>query len=196
MRGGSHAGDLLQQRHVLRMAAELVVADQEAEGIAAEGAVLLFVHLLEQHALVELQRLVEVLEHFGLGGAEQAQLEPRRRLGVHDHEVQSAPRRLELLKVGMMEDLVELLAEQLVDARDLGLDHGQRVAADGHALIEDLMDEFADQVFGAGLLALVARHLALVHDLVEQRAVACGGAGACSSFRCGFFSHWRLLPLP
>ena len=69
--GGGDAGELLQQGDVLRMAAELVVAHQQAVGVAAEGAVLLLVDLLEQRALVELGGLLEVLEQLLLGDVEQ-----------------------------------------------------------------------------------------------------------------------------
>ena len=48
VRGRGDVRELLEQGHVLRMAAELVVADEQAEGVAAEGAVLLLVDLLEQ----------------------------------------------------------------------------------------------------------------------------------------------------
>ena len=58
--------DLLEQADVLRVAAELVVADQHAVGLAAEGAVLLLVDLLEQGALVELDGLLQVLEQLVL----------------------------------------------------------------------------------------------------------------------------------
>ena len=54
--------DLLEQRHVLRVVAELVVADERAEGRAAEHAVLFLVDLLEERRLVELGRALEVLE--------------------------------------------------------------------------------------------------------------------------------------
>ena len=47
---------------VLRVVAELVVADQQPERGAAEHAVLFLVDLLEQRALVELGGLLEVLE--------------------------------------------------------------------------------------------------------------------------------------
>jgi len=62
----------------------------------------------------------------------------------------------------------ELLAEQFVDSCDLGLDHGQRVAADRHSFVEDLMHELADEIFCARLLAVVARHLAFGDDRIEQ----------------------------
>ena len=55
MRRGGDVRDAFQQRHVFGMLAEFVIADQRAEGSAAEDAVLFFVDLLEQRALVELR---------------------------------------------------------------------------------------------------------------------------------------------
>ncbi len=45
MGGGGDLGHVGQQLHVLRVVVELVVADQDAEGLAAELAVLLLVDL-------------------------------------------------------------------------------------------------------------------------------------------------------
>ena len=49
------------------MVGELVVADQGAVGLAAGRAELVLVELLEDLALVELDRLVDVLEELPLG---------------------------------------------------------------------------------------------------------------------------------
>ena len=79
VRGGGHVRHLLEQRDVLRMVAELVVADQQAERRAAEGAVLFLVDLLEQRALVELGRALQVLEQVLLRDVEDLDLELRAR---------------------------------------------------------------------------------------------------------------------
>ena len=60
MRGRRHVGDLLQQFDVFGVLAEFVIADQRAEGRAAEDAVLFFVDLLEQGALVEFGGALQV----------------------------------------------------------------------------------------------------------------------------------------
>ena len=60
MRRRRNLRDLLQQFDVLRMLAEIVVADQRAERSAAEDAELFFVDLLEERALVELGRALQV----------------------------------------------------------------------------------------------------------------------------------------
>ncbi len=64
MRRGGHVRYLLQQFHIFGMLAELVVADQRAERGTAENAVLFFVHLLEQRALVEFRRALQVVQEF------------------------------------------------------------------------------------------------------------------------------------
>ena len=61
MRRRGDLRNLLQQLDIFRMLAELVVADQRAEGSAAEDAELFFVDLLEQRALIELRRALQVL---------------------------------------------------------------------------------------------------------------------------------------
>ena len=61
VRRGGDVRDLLQQLDIFRVLAEFVVADQRAEGRAAEDAVLFFVDLLEQSALIELRRALQVL---------------------------------------------------------------------------------------------------------------------------------------
>jgi hypothetical protein len=55
VRAGGDLRHLLEQLHVLARLVEVVVADERAEGRAAEDAVLLLVDLLEQRALVELR---------------------------------------------------------------------------------------------------------------------------------------------
>ena len=80
---------LAQQVDVLGMVGELVVADQRAVRLAAGHAELVFVDLLEDLALVELDRLVQVLDQLPLGDVEHLDLEHGAGLGVHD-QVMSA----------------------------------------------------------------------------------------------------------
>jgi hypothetical protein len=82
---------LLEKAHVLRVPAELKIADQQAERCAAEGAVLFLVDLLEELALVKLDRLIEVLLQLGPGGIEHADLERGPGLGVGDEIGEAAP---------------------------------------------------------------------------------------------------------
>jgi hypothetical protein len=61
MRRGRHRGDFLEQTQVRRLAAEIIIADQDAEGVATERAVLLFVNLFEQRAGVDVDSLFQVV---------------------------------------------------------------------------------------------------------------------------------------
>ena len=71
--------DLLEQLDVLAALVEVVVADQRAERSAAEHAVLFLVHLLEQRALVELGRPLQVAQQVLLRDVEDLDLQHRRR---------------------------------------------------------------------------------------------------------------------
>ena len=180
---GGDVGELLQQGDILRVAAKVIVTQQQAEGMAAEGAVFLFVDFLEQCALVEFDGLLQVVLQLLLADVEQAQLQSRAGLGVLHQVVQAAPGRLELLQFGMVENFVELRADQLVDTADAVVDHRHGVLADGHAFVEDLGGELREHVAGVFLLAVVMGHAALGDDAVEQ--VECLGAAFGALRRSG-----------
>jgi hypothetical protein len=111
---------------------EVVVADQAAEGLAAELAVLLLVDLLEQRrlvpgrALVALERLAQLL----LGDVHHADLQHLVGLGVVDQVVQAAPGAFQLLEVLVVQDHVDLLRQLAVDRGDHRLDAAHHVVAD------------------------------------------------------------------
>ncbi len=73
------------------MTAEREIADQYAERVAAEGAVLFFVDLLEQRALVKLDGFFQVGLQLFLRHIEQAQFQAGAGLGVLDQRMQAAP---------------------------------------------------------------------------------------------------------
>ena len=119
VRRGGDLRHLAEQLDVGRRLVEVVVADQAAERLAAELAVLRLVDLLEERALiprralVALQRLAEIL----LADVHEADLQHLVGLGVVDEIVQAAPRAFELLEVLVVQDQVDLLGELLVDLR-------------------------------------------------------------------------------
>ena len=121
----------------------------------------------------------------------------RARLRVHHQIVQAAPGGFQRLEVRAVHDLIQLQAEEFVELRDARLDRRHRVAADHHAFIQHLADECLNQILGVGSLRRVARHLPVLHDLVEQRGGGRGGGGSRGG-RFGlllFFRHLRkLLP--
>jgi hypothetical protein len=56
--------EIFQQLDVLGVLAELVIAHQRAERRAAEDAVLFFVDFLEERALVEFRRPLQIAQQF------------------------------------------------------------------------------------------------------------------------------------
>ena len=111
---------LAEQLDVGRAVVEVVVADQAAERLAAELAVLLFVDLLEERALVPGRALVtssSVLPSSFLRDVHDADLQHLVGLGVVDQVVQAAPRAFQLLEVVVVQDQVDLLGQLLVDLR-------------------------------------------------------------------------------
>jgi len=60
-------------------------------------------------------------------------------LGVVHHVVQAAPRTLELLVVGVVDDLVDLVGQLGVDRGDHGLDRLGHVLADDGAVGQRLL---------------------------------------------------------
>jgi hypothetical protein len=132
MRRGADLAHLAEELDVGRALVEVVVADQAAEGLAAELAVFLFVDLLEERALVP-GRALEALERLaqvGLRDVHHADLQHLVGFGVVDEVVQAAPGALELLEVGVVQDRVDLLRQLAVELGDHGLDRQQHVAAD------------------------------------------------------------------
>ncbi len=120
---GGHLRHLAEQLHVRRAVVEIVVTHQAAERLAAELAVFLFVHLLEDGALVPAHALeaAHVPVQLLLGDVHHADLEQLVHLGVVDQVVQAAPCALELLEIAVVDDQVDLLGELAVDLGDDGL---------------------------------------------------------------------------
>ena len=168
VRGGGDAGEFLQRPDVLRLAAEFEVADQHAVRIAAEGAVFLFVNLLEQGALVELGRLLHIRGDFLERGVQDPELQARAGLRIGHQIMQAFPRSLQLLELGIVENFVDLLADQLIDLGDPRLDGGRRVPAHGHSVVDNLVRERLDQFLGVGNLGDFPRHFGRRDHLVHQ----------------------------
>ncbi|MNK89250.1 hypothetical protein D3C87_1092530 [compost metagenome] len=164
-------GNLFEQVHVFRAAVELVVTQQHAERCTTEGAVLFFVDLLEQRALVEFGSGLEVAYQVFLRSIEQVDLQRSAGFGLVDLILQAAPGRFQLLEFTGVHDLVHLLGEHRVDLGDARIEHGDQVLARRHFAFQDLVDQLADQVAGAGALGLGAGHAALRNDAVEQRGL-------------------------
>ena len=168
MCGSRDMRDLFQQIHVLRVAAELVISDQHAVGGAAEGAVLFFVDLLEQRALVELGRRLEVLDQVLLGRIQHVDFHVGAGLGLIGQIFQTAPGSLELLELAGVHDFIELIGQQGIDFRDTRVEDRDQVLARRDFAFEHLVDQLVDQVAGPGALGFRTRHAAFGNDAVQQ----------------------------
>src|SRR5882757_5778711 len=121
--------DLSEQFDVRRRVIEVVVANETTIRLAAELSILLFVETFEERALIPgdtlvlLERPAEVL----LGDIQDADLQHLIRLGVADEVLKSAPRSLELLKLLVVKDEVDLLGECMVDLGDDRLDGADNI---------------------------------------------------------------------
>ena len=190
---GGDIRDLFQDRHILRVAPEFIVAHQAAIGIPAERAVLLFVDALEHHALIEFGGLLHVAQQLFLSQVEQPEFQHGAGFRIHYKIIQPAPCSFQLLQLPVVENLIELIADPLIDLGDVGFDRCHRVRRNLHALIEHLADEFADQSAGIRLLLRIFGHAAFQHDLVEQ-GQSRGGAAVSWCIGFGFLvRHAELL---
>ncbi len=120
--GRCDLGDQLEQADVLRRTPEVVIANQHPVRLAAELAILLLVDLLEQGALIEFRGFLQVLGQVTLADVQHPDLEGLSRFRLVDQVVEAAPASLQLLKVGMVHDLIELIRQFLVDRGDPGQD--------------------------------------------------------------------------
>ena len=168
MRGRGNLRDLLQKSEILRVARELVVADERPVGGAAEHPELLLVDFLEEGRLVELGRFLHVSKQVFLRDIHHPDLEVLPGLALVHQVGQASPGRFEFLKLGVVHDLVELGGDQSIDLGDPGVDHQLGVLGDRDRPLHDLPDELADDVPGHFALALVPRHAPFFDDRVEQ----------------------------
>ena len=162
-------GHVAHQRDVARAVVEIVVADQAAEGLAAEHRVLFGVDLLEERALVP-GRPLELLQgppQLLLRDGQEADLQELVDFGVVDQVVQAAPRALDLLVIRMVQDQVDLGRQLAVDGGDHRLDGPDRIARDQPRVAEGLVDEHVDRATYLLLLLAVARPEGAVHESGE-----------------------------
>ena len=191
---GGDVGDPLQQRHVLRMLAEFVVADQRAERRAAERAVFILVDLLEQGTLVELRGPFQVLQQILLGYVEHSDLQLRAGFRLVHQVVQSPPGSLQLLEIRIVHDLVQLEGQQAIDFRDAKIDRLLGVLGHRHAGIEQLADELLQQVAAPVARLVVACTHTLGQDVVQQRRLRRRFRSRALSLGL-FFSTHQFTPL-
>ena len=140
-----HLRHLPGKLRVRRRVIEEVVANEAAEGLAAELPVLGLVDLLEDralvpgHALVALQRPPEVR----LGDVEHPDLQHLVGLGTRHQVIEPTPGALDFLEGLVVHDQVDLLAELPIERRDHRLDRSDGVRRDQRGLRQRLLRERA-----------------------------------------------------
>ena len=126
---GSDLGYFAQHRNVGGTVVEVVVSHEATVGFAADQSEFLFVELLEDRALIPggtlefLQGLAEIL----LGDVQDTDFEHLVGFGVVDQMMQTAPGAFELLEIFVVDDLVDLIAQFLVDFGDDPFDGFNRI---------------------------------------------------------------------
>ena len=175
------------------MFAEFVIAHQRAERRAAEHAVFFLVDLFKEGALVEFGGALQVLEQLLLGAVHDLDLELSTGFALIHQVLETAPGAFQFLESGVVHDLVQLQGNQVIDLRDAGVDHHLRVARDGHGAIDELADEFLDQVAPALFRSGLDAKAAFFDDLIEKAFLdglflrgRCGSGG----LRSLCVSHW------
>ena len=175
----------------------MVIADQAAEGLAAELAEFLLVDLLEQRALVPARagECLEIAIELALRDVHHLDLQLRIRLRVEDEVVETAPGAFDLLEFRCVKHLVHLLGQLGVEPRDHLLDRVDDVALDQGLVRQRLIDQGRNRVldlgrraFRLGLETLLQDRREIV-DLARLDCCPAGLLGLC--FRC----HCRLARL-
>ena len=157
-------GHAAQQLDVLRVIGELVIADQRTVRLAARGAELVFIDLLERLALVEFDRLAEVLVKVLFLDVQAADLEAGTGLRVHHQMVQATPAAFHLLEFLVVHHGVELLRHLRVDRRNRLVEGDRQVLRIGDGALQGLFGQRFEQFLcpvGLGLLGCSDR-------LIEQ----------------------------
>ncbi|CAJ8693906.1 Uncharacterised protein [Burkholderia pseudomallei] len=174
VRGGRDVRHLLDEVLVFRLARDLVVAHQHAERRAAERAEFLFVHLLEERALIELGRVLEIANEIALRRVQRLDLDRRAGVAFLHQVIEPAPGALETLELRRVHHGRELRRDQAIELRDARVDGRRQVVRHHHRAVKHLTDELADQILRARMLGFGFRDLALLDDLVEQRGFRAG----------------------
>ncbi len=171
MGGCRDLGDALQQLDVRSALVEVVVAYDAAEGLAARGAVLILVDLLEERALIPgaALELLDGLLQILLADVEHADLERLAGLCVADEIGEPSPCALKALEVLVVDNLVDLGAQLGVKLGDNALDGLDGVAAHDVRALERLGDQRPD-----GSLHRPVRLLRLRLELLVDKLVKIG----------------------
>src|ERR1017187_1929381 len=165
----SYLRNLLQQLNILSAAPEFIVADKCPEWSATENSEFLFVNLLEERALIEFKRTLQIPQQISLRDVQQLDLEHFAGFAVDDQVSDAGPCGFQLLERGVMKDLVQLQRDQSVDIRNARSNRRLCIAGQGHVPFKNLVDELLHHVLAALLGKGILAKAALGHNLVQQR---------------------------
>ena len=128
---------------------ERVVTNQTTIRFAAELAKFLLVDLLEQRALIPGRafEFLDRLAEFFLGNRHESNLQHLVRLGIVDEVMETAPCAFQLLKVLMVQNLVDLFGHFEIDLRNDRVDGIDRVIKDQILVAQHLVCQRFDGSF-------------------------------------------------
>ena len=192
MHGRADLGQLTEQLDIGRRLVEVVVPNQAAIGLATELTVFLFVHLLEDRALIpgRALELLQGLVQLRLGDVEHANLQLLIALGVVDQVVQATPGAFHLLEIAVVDDLIDLGGKLGIDGGDDRLDRLDRIVGDQIGLRQGLLSQGTHGRFHRFLGAL-GLGFEFLH---QQRSEFAGllGIGQCGLVVLQLFAHGGL----
>ncbi len=174
VRGRGDVRHLFDEVDVFGLARDFIVADQRAERCAAEGAELFLVDLLEQRALVEIDRGLEVAHQVALGRIQRLDLDHRAGLRFLDQVRHAAPGAFQLLEFRCVHHGAQLRRDQAVQLGHAGIERRRQVVRHHHGAVQHFLDQLADDVLGTRVFGVGLGNTALLDDLVEQAGIGNG----------------------
>ncbi|SSH46103.1 Uncharacterised protein [Klebsiella pneumoniae] len=122
MGGRRDAGDIAQQRHILRAGVELIGRDHRADRLAAGSVILRGIGVPVQAALDKLRRVLKVLAQIVFGDVEDLRFDVLPIVGVVHQLFEAAPQGFDLLKLLMVHHRVQLTAYLEIQLGDMVVD--------------------------------------------------------------------------
>src|SRR5205823_2875339 len=194
MSGSCYLCDFLEQLHIFRLWPKLIIPHECREGCSTENAKLLFIHLLEERALVEFRSALQVAKQFRFLYVEDLDLQPFASFTLIKQIFQTSPTAFELLEVGMVHDLIELSRHKLVNLRDARIDRRLCIFGDSCCTLQNFLHKSLDEVFAAFAGRFIVSEAPFFDDPVQQtRLINCLCCRRCG-LRC--LSHCCLHCCP
>src|ERR1700730_17872208 len=104
-----------------------MIDDEQAVGLAARRAELFLVHLAEELALIEFDGALEIAAERQPGNTKHLHFDPARRIEPGDKPGKTAPAALEEAQAAVVENRIELGANQRIKSRDVTIERAAAV---------------------------------------------------------------------